>query len=90
MESRAVNKTVRTCCEGWGGPHCSQGKSMKPGVDCASIKMSVKSSQNVVELNQLQLDLNCSDKESFTFWSTKNLLSFALKCKQKAHFHPSV
>ncbi|KAM4544149.1 SCO-spondin [Fundulus diaphanus] len=25
MESQAVNKTVRTCCEGWGGPHCSEG-----------------------------------------------------------------
>uniref|UniRef100_A0A3Q2QHI6 SCO-spondin n=1 Tax=Fundulus heteroclitus TaxID=8078 RepID=A0A3Q2QHI6_FUNHE len=25
METQAVNKTVRTCCEGWGGPHCSQG-----------------------------------------------------------------
>uniref|UniRef100_A0A087Y443 SCO-spondin n=1 Tax=Poecilia formosa TaxID=48698 RepID=A0A087Y443_POEFO len=27
MESQAVNKTVRTCCVGWGGPHCSQGLS---------------------------------------------------------------
>ncbi|PWA22458.1 hypothetical protein CCH79_00015397 [Gambusia affinis] len=25
IESHTVNKTVRTCCEGWGGPHCSQG-----------------------------------------------------------------
>uniref|UniRef100_A0A3Q2CH68 SCO-spondin n=1 Tax=Cyprinodon variegatus TaxID=28743 RepID=A0A3Q2CH68_CYPVA len=29
MESRAVNKTVRTCCEGWGGPHCSQGVGVR-------------------------------------------------------------
>uniref|UniRef100_A0A3P8RX36 SCO-spondin n=1 Tax=Amphiprion percula TaxID=161767 RepID=A0A3P8RX36_AMPPE len=26
MESQMVNKTVRTCCEGWGGPHCSEGE----------------------------------------------------------------
>ncbi|XP_014875306.1 SCO-spondin [Poecilia latipinna] len=29
MESQAVNKTVRTCCEGWGGPHCSQGVGVR-------------------------------------------------------------
>lgn len=26
MESQMVNKTVRACCEGWGGAHCSEGK----------------------------------------------------------------
>ncbi|XP_056155186.1 SCO-spondin [Lampris incognitus] len=25
MESQKVNKTVQSCCEGWGGPRCSQG-----------------------------------------------------------------
>ncbi|KAI4898140.1 hypothetical protein NFI96_015403, partial [Prochilodus magdalenae] len=24
-----VNKTIRACCEGWGGPHCSQGVSVR-------------------------------------------------------------
>lgn len=25
VESQMVNKTVTMCCEGWGGPHCSEG-----------------------------------------------------------------
>ncbi|XP_054863308.1 SCO-spondin-like [Amphiprion ocellaris] len=29
MESQMVNKTVRTCCEGWGGPHCSEGVGVR-------------------------------------------------------------
>ncbi|KAK2858572.1 hypothetical protein Q5P01_003192 [Channa striata] len=29
MESQVVNKTVRTCCEGWGGPHCSEGVGVR-------------------------------------------------------------
>ncbi|MEQ2298605.1 hypothetical protein AMECASPLE_006961 [Ameca splendens] len=29
MQSEVVNKTVRTCCEGWGGPHCSQGVGVR-------------------------------------------------------------
>uniref|UniRef100_A0A3Q3AAE4 SCO-spondin n=1 Tax=Kryptolebias marmoratus TaxID=37003 RepID=A0A3Q3AAE4_KRYMA len=28
MESQIVNRTVRTCCDGWGGPRCSQGVGM--------------------------------------------------------------
>lgn len=27
METQRVNKTVRGCCEGWGGPRCSQGNN---------------------------------------------------------------
>lgn len=27
MEPQRVNKTVRGCCEGWGGPRCSQGNN---------------------------------------------------------------
>lgn len=30
MESQMVNKTVRACCEGWGGPRCSEGEDKKP------------------------------------------------------------
>uniref|UniRef100_A0A3B4XYZ2 SCO-spondin n=1 Tax=Seriola lalandi dorsalis TaxID=1841481 RepID=A0A3B4XYZ2_SERLL len=30
MESKMVNKTVRACCEGWGGPRCSEGEDKKP------------------------------------------------------------
>lgn len=26
MESQVVNRTVRTCCEGWTGPRCSEGQ----------------------------------------------------------------
>ncbi|KAM9839429.1 LOW QUALITY PROTEIN: SCO-spondin [Aulostomus maculatus] len=29
METRVVNKTVRACCEGWSGPHCSQGVGVR-------------------------------------------------------------
>uniref|UniRef100_A0A667YJF4 SCO-spondin n=1 Tax=Myripristis murdjan TaxID=586833 RepID=A0A667YJF4_9TELE len=29
MESQKVNKTVRGCCEGWGGPRCSQGVGVR-------------------------------------------------------------
>uniref|UniRef100_H2LGR4 Subcommissural organ spondin n=1 Tax=Oryzias latipes TaxID=8090 RepID=H2LGR4_ORYLA len=28
MESHVVNRTVRGCCEGWAGPHCTQGVSL--------------------------------------------------------------
>lgn len=28
MESRMVNKTVKACCEGWGGPRCSEGETL--------------------------------------------------------------
>nr|XP_015810545.2 SCO-spondin-like [Nothobranchius furzeri] len=28
-ESQMVNRTVRACCEGWGGPHCSQGAGVR-------------------------------------------------------------
>lgn len=27
MESQVVNRTVRACCEGWGGPSCSEGEN---------------------------------------------------------------
>lgn len=26
IENQMVNKTVRSCCEGWGGPRCSEGE----------------------------------------------------------------
>lgn len=26
IETDAVNRTVRQCCEGWSGPHCSEGE----------------------------------------------------------------
>lgn len=26
IENQTVNKTVRSCCEGWGGPRCSEGE----------------------------------------------------------------
>lgn len=26
MDNQIVNKTVRTCCEGWVGPRCSEGE----------------------------------------------------------------
>ncbi|CAK6975811.1 SCO-spondin isoform X5 [Scomber scombrus] len=29
MESQMVNKTVRACCEGWGGAHCSEGVGVR-------------------------------------------------------------
>ncbi|CAL8292204.1 unnamed protein product [Lota lota] len=29
IESQRVNKTVQGCCEGWGGPHCSQGTGVR-------------------------------------------------------------
>ncbi|AWP20966.1 putative SCO-spondin-like [Scophthalmus maximus] len=29
MESQMVNKTVRVCCEGWGGPRCSEGAGVR-------------------------------------------------------------
>ncbi|XP_070960618.1 SCO-spondin [Oncorhynchus clarkii lewisi] len=29
MEPQRVNKTVRGCCEGWGGPRCSQGVGVR-------------------------------------------------------------
>uniref|UniRef100_A0A3B4TCW3 SCO-spondin n=1 Tax=Seriola dumerili TaxID=41447 RepID=A0A3B4TCW3_SERDU len=29
MESKMVNKTVRACCEGWGGPRCSEGVGVR-------------------------------------------------------------
>jgi hypothetical protein len=35
VESQRVNRTVQGCCEGWGGPHCSQGKVPPLGVQQA-------------------------------------------------------
>uniref|UniRef100_A0A3Q3F4P0 SCO-spondin n=1 Tax=Labrus bergylta TaxID=56723 RepID=A0A3Q3F4P0_9LABR len=29
METQTVNKTVRVCCEGWGGPRCSEGVGVR-------------------------------------------------------------
>uniref|UniRef100_A0A8C4ZJ04 SCO-spondin n=1 Tax=Gadus morhua TaxID=8049 RepID=A0A8C4ZJ04_GADMO len=29
VESQRVNRTVQGCCEGWGGPHCSQGTGVR-------------------------------------------------------------
>nr|XP_043901345.1 SCO-spondin [Solea senegalensis] len=29
MENETVNKTVRTCCEGWSGPRCSEGVGVR-------------------------------------------------------------
>uniref|UniRef100_A0A8C9YIB5 SCO-spondin n=1 Tax=Sander lucioperca TaxID=283035 RepID=A0A8C9YIB5_SANLU len=29
MENQMVNKTVRACCEGWGGPRCSEGVGVR-------------------------------------------------------------
>uniref|UniRef100_A0A3Q3NA32 SCO-spondin n=1 Tax=Mastacembelus armatus TaxID=205130 RepID=A0A3Q3NA32_9TELE len=29
LESQIVNKTVMACCEGWGGPHCSEGVGVR-------------------------------------------------------------
>uniref|UniRef100_A0A665VKH1 SCO-spondin n=1 Tax=Echeneis naucrates TaxID=173247 RepID=A0A665VKH1_ECHNA len=49
MESQTVNKTVRACCESWGGPHCSEGVGVRgqcystwnceafPGIDNSSL-----------------------------------------------------
>ncbi|XP_037613534.1 SCO-spondin-like [Sebastes umbrosus] len=29
MENQMVNKTVKACCEGWGGPRCSEGVGVR-------------------------------------------------------------